>query len=329
MVALRAATIRNALVWFVACAVAMLGPLGCGEGALELDDDPTADVVSPTATQIAFVSDRDGFLRIYLMNTDGSDQRPISDPAFGDDTWPAWSPDGSSIAFVNDGDGGSDIYAMDASGGGRMNLTNSTDSYDTYPAWSPDGAYIAFMSDRDKASVRSNGLYVMQADGAAPRRLADIGGRAAWSPDGTRLVATARVMYKPHTQIMDATGAPIAHIEDTPAGSNWVAWSPDGLRLAICSDNPDPVGAYEDWLCVGVMDITGAHREIITKNPRGSDEAPTWSPDGERIAYVAHHGNTVGSFYNASDIHVVNLADMSVERLTHTRDYDGMPAWSP
>ncbi len=211
----------------------MLGPFGCGEDALETDAGLATDAPIPTDTQIAFVSDRDGYRRIYVMNTDGTDQRPISDPAFGDDTWPAWSPDGSRVAFVNNGNGNADICVVDASGAGRVNLTNSPDSFDGYPTWSPDGAHIAFTSDRDATPVASSGLYVMRADGGAPRRLADIRGRAAWHPDGTRWVATTRVNYLWHTQIMDATGEFIARIEDTDGWSGW-AWSPGGLRLAAC-----------------------------------------------------------------------------------------------
>ena len=36
------------------------------------------------------------------------------------------------------------------------------------PAWSPDGRKIAFVSNRDG----SYGVYVMNADGSGPRRLA-------------------------------------------------------------------------------------------------------------------------------------------------------------
>ncbi len=80
---------------------------------------------------------------------------------------------------------------------------------------------------------------------------------------------------------------------------------------------------------MSVMDLTGAWRQVVTSNPRGSDEAPTWSPDGKRIACAAGRGGAIYSPFGGSDIHVVNLEDMSVDRLTHTRDFDGMPAWSP
>ena len=47
----------------------------------------------PRKAQIAFVSDRDGNGEIYLMDTDGKNQRNLTNhPA--DDFAPTWSPDG-------------------------------------------------------------------------------------------------------------------------------------------------------------------------------------------------------------------------------------------
>ncbi len=54
------------------------------------------------------------------------------------------------------------------------------------------------------------------------------------------------------------------------------------------------------------------------------DEAPTWSKDGKRIAFVSTRDDEQGEIY------VMNAADGSgVSRLTEFTGTDGEPAWSP
>ena len=59
---------------------------------------------SPDGTLIAFYSDREvrpahGF-HLYIMDSDGSDERSLVSSAISTRQPPAWSPDGSRIAFV-------------------------------------------------------------------------------------------------------------------------------------------------------------------------------------------------------------------------------------
>ena len=76
---------------------------------------------------------------IYVMNADGGDPHPLTDPASGcSDYQPAWSPDGTTIAFTRDySNPTSEILAMNADGSGLRNLTNDPGRDDTAPAWSP------------------------------------------------------------------------------------------------------------------------------------------------------------------------------------------------
>ena len=121
--------------------------------------------VTPTG-KIAFDSDRDGNLEIYMMNADGTGQtRLTNDSAY--DSFPAWSPDGSRIAFGADrGEGRPNIYVMSADGVGQTGLTTDP-AQDGVPAWSPDGSKIAFLSNRDG----NWDIYVMNADGTGQTRL--------------------------------------------------------------------------------------------------------------------------------------------------------------
>ena len=81
--------------------------------------DPTW---SPDGKRIAFSSNRDGNLEIYVMNADGSQQTRLTNNSSFDD-YPAWSPDGKRIAFTSYRDRKYEIYVMNADGSGMRQLT--------------------------------------------------------------------------------------------------------------------------------------------------------------------------------------------------------------
>jgi Tol biopolymer transport system component len=143
---------------------------------------------SPVRDVIAFVGDGG---RLYRINADGSDRRPLSTGAVVPEQSVsvedevtlvpiAWSPDGRRVVFVSATASGDphQIFVVNEDGSGETRLATGES-----PAWSPDGSQLAF--------VREGKLYRMSADGSAETFLADSilpGSAPAWSPSGTRLV---------------------------------------------------------------------------------------------------------------------------------------------
>lgn len=80
----------------------------------QLTDDPADDLLpawSPDSRAIAFVSTRDGNPEIYVMDSNGGNQRRLTFNPTGD--WrPAWLPDSTHLVFVSDRDGNNDIYRL-------------------------------------------------------------------------------------------------------------------------------------------------------------------------------------------------------------------------
>src|SRR5262249_55458260 len=108
----------------------------------QIDSGPA---FSPDGSKVAFTSDRDGTLAIWICNADGSNPARLSGAPQGGT--PHWSPDGRYIAYDSRGKGRSHIYVVPSEGGAPAQLTE--DAFDgQVPSWSADGNWIYFSSDR-------------------------------------------------------------------------------------------------------------------------------------------------------------------------------------
>ena len=93
----------------------------------------TAPAVSPDGKQIAFMSRRDGNWNVYIMNSDGTGLRQLTDDT-AEDGLPTWSPDGEVIAFVSNRGGPWAVWAVTPGGGGKRQLFTMEGSPDGFVA---------------------------------------------------------------------------------------------------------------------------------------------------------------------------------------------------
>jgi TolB protein len=133
-----------------------------------------------TGQSVAFVSDRGGVPKLYMMNADGTSIQELDVPDKGYLIDPSWSPNGQLLAFSwRRPDGNYDIYIMDPATLRIVQITRDAGRNER-PSWAPDGRHIVFESTR--SGTRQ--IWTMLADGSQPHQLTMTGHNESpnWSP---------------------------------------------------------------------------------------------------------------------------------------------------
>jgi len=273
---------------------------------------------------IVFYSERDGDAEIYLMNPDGSDQRPLTDNNF-DDMGPTWSPDGMQIVFESDRDDphprscfpncNYNLYVMEVDGSNQRRLTDLPGA-EWHADWSPDGKSLVFTAG--DIGYGSQGIYIVSLDNGDPQPLLvdEFNNDAPdWSPDGKEIAFSSNRDGNLDIFIMNADGGGIHKVVDTGMNDYFPDWSPDGRQIAFFA--VDWPATRQD---IFTMNADGSNLLNLTNTPRIVDEDPKWSPDGSKILFQS---NRDGNF----EIYVMNSDGSQPQNLTRDLGRDYVPDW--
>jgi Tol biopolymer transport system component len=292
------------------CAIAgALALAGCDSLSTNADPvDPRFEALTNTVissdAKIAFVrvfgSPATGFDReIFGIREDGTGLIQLTD-APGVNDQPAWSPDGGRLAFRSTRDGDPEIYVMNADGSGILRLTFHP-GLDGEPAWSPDGSMIAFRRSEFLGDFVGPGHPSPGVQGA-PSQI--------W--------------------IMRADGLHAVRLTDQPqARDAHPTWSPNGSEIAFERTNVNATRV--DLLVIGV---SGTPQRVLTPwggDPqaltagiiRAFDVEPSWSPDGELIAFRAMRD------LFGYDVWTVSPGGRELTELLELPGAQITPSWSP
>jgi len=294
-------------------------------------DTPT---LSPTpfgggTGQLAFVSNRTGTSQIYLINSDGSDEHPITNLSEGA-CQPDWDPKGEKIVFASpcevDRDilTGASLYIANADGTNLIQLPSAPGG-DFEPAWSPDGTRIAFTSIRDGYMQ----VYAINLDDNSLQRLtetnrsnSEYARQPAWSPFGNQIAYAVR-RYSAY-QIWTMTDTGESQEQVTQSGySLWdmhPIWSPDGA--SILYDQHSPNTPLRVWLMSIRYEDRGGEGVDAGINPLPVQNVD-YSEDGFWLAFEGEEEE-----YNR-DVFLMTVVGASRTRLTSDPADDYDPVWRP
>jgi len=194
---------------------------------------------------------------------------------------------------------------------------------DVYPTLAPDGNSIAYSSDHNGSFE----IYVRPlTPGANEIQITSDGQQnfqPSWSPDG-KLIA---YYSKKRGGIWEAPASGGTAKQLTEFGSR-PAWSPDGSLLAFQSYgltdlSATSIGAISPST-LWIVPTRGGDPRPLTQigNPPGGHGAPSWSPDGSRIVFIA-------SDANVSTIWTVSVKENELQRVTDRRALFYDPIYSP
>ena len=233
--------------------------------------------------------------------------------------------DCSKIAFVITDGANADIHTVCPDGSNLVNITNEW-LIDTDPAWSPDGRRIAFTSTRGGGASQ---IYIMDADGKYPQRLTEDyeNDHPIWLPNGHQVAFRThdgngiwwwRIYDLDTHEITKFTTPSYDFFFQTPA------WSPDGQYLAYMS-LVEQQERNDGSSQIHVKNLADSSDTALT-NDVWANIKPTWSHDGQQIAFFSERDGT----YNLFALYVMNRDGSDVRRLTEPEfSEEVMCTWSP
>ena len=193
---------------------------------------------------------------------------------------PAISQDGQRVAYIAAGEPERRALVRDLAGGDPVEIFRAPEL--GYPRWSPDDQQLLIWA----RGAGRKGVYVVSANGSAPREIAGDRYLACWSPDGT-LIAVPHFMGG-EISLRNAQGAEQRLL--SLDGTHWSIWDIDWSavtnRLAVVSND------YHGRYTISTIQPDGSDQQKVLEET-GEITTVRWAPDGKTLYYSLRRNQTV------------------------------------
>lgn len=192
---------------------------------------------------------------------------------------------------------------------------------------------LAFTSDRDGERLGGTieeraiqEIYISDYDGGQQMRLTphrSLNIAPAWSPDSRHIAYTSYTSGFPDIVLQSVYEARAATrpARGTSAVQNFLpAFSPDGTRIAYASSRDTAEKGGRNFEIYTVR-VDGTDQRRLTFHP-GSDNSPTWSPNGQQIAFTSDRAGQ-------NHLYIMSADGGPVTRLPTGGGKIDRPTWSP
>lgn len=258
---------------------------------------------------------------------DRSPSGPGPAPILAGDGWLVWQGDGLRLA------------RLDGAEHGPL-FRKGEPARSAHADWAPDASRLAYIRDEPDGTTD---IRVVGRDGSDDRVLVDcvtpctFAEEPAWSPDGSRIAYWFGDDTSQTIRVADAaTGETLATLPspDPLIGPITPRWSPDGRSLAIHAEVYEPKG--DGYVLVdgriGVADLTAEQPTFALVTPAGMGAMyPDWSPDGQRIVFVAGNTDPFFGTDDPNDLYTIRPDGTGLVRLTDRARGEprfGTPTWT-
>lgn len=251
---------------------------------------------SPDSTKILFTSFRNGYNKepadLLIINPGTLSVSTLVAEGSGNINLPgsSWNPATNKIVFASTRDPHDEIYIIDDNGktGDEIRITDRSDKVAYEPTFSPDGDWVVFESHL--LDVEGYGVITKyKVDGSLSYQPltdeTDDCRQPNWSPAGDLILYQKFFEGQWDIWVMDSAGSNKKRVTSGTGDKTDASFSPVGQWIVYSSDEGDL-----DFANLFIIPVAGGESIRVTYYDNGYDGAPSWSPDGTKIAFESSLG---------------------------------------